>query len=111
MRVSRRIVSSGDMVRIRVTDLEKLREVLEDVELMQPVYRRLLNGRIVRAELKLDDHSGGARVEGYSTRKWVYVELYSDKGMVYEAALWKILKFAEAHSAIYEKLTRYVQIE
>lgn len=98
------------MHRIRIKDLEGLRNILEDVKLMEPIYSRFISKHIVRAKLGMYEHSGGVKINE-SNRMWVYVSVMNDKSEEYDIALWKILKYAPMYPNIETRLRKYIEIE
>lgn len=88
----------------RVRDLHKLKEVLEDVNLMKSVYSRFLGGKVVSARLNMYEHPDGVEVEGVPGRYWVYVTLENGSGDVYDVALWKVLRYAHLSREVSERL-------
>lgn len=100
-----------DMKKLVIVDFDELTRVLEDTSLMSPVYKHFLSGRIVKAKVKYYSHPGGVRIRGMNGRYWVYVELTNNKGMEYDAALWKILNEALSYPVILLKVMKYVEVE
>ncbi|MEM1560069.1 MAG: hypothetical protein QXK24_00400 [Ignisphaera sp.] len=99
------------MHRIRIKDLEGLRNILEDVKLMEPIYSRFISKPIVRARLEMYEHSGGVKINNEDKRMWVYVSVMNDKSEEYDIALWKILKYASMYPGIEARLKKYIKIE
>ena len=102
--------SPDTIKQVVVKDVVGLTKVLENVELMQPIYRRFLRGKIVEATVKMEDHPDGVAVKGEQTKKWLYVEIRNDEGDTYEVALWKILRYADQYSTIYSELSKYIEV-
>ena len=87
---------------ITIKSLPELKKILEDPKWFD-IYRHFLGARVIRAEVKMYEHSDGARVEGRDGRWWVYVRVYGrpdEGGMVYDIALWKLLRYREIADAL-----------
>jgi hypothetical protein len=93
-----------------ITDISGLRKVLEDVKLMEPVYRTFLPGKVVRAKVKYYEHPGGVRIKGLDGRYWLYVAIETREKIVYDAALWKVINVATLHPTIFSKLIKYIEV-
>ncbi|MEM1694276.1 MAG: hypothetical protein QXH21_08175 [Ignisphaera sp.] len=98
-------------VMIRIKDLDELKKVLEDVELMEPVYSRFLSKPIVKARLGMYNHEDGAVIDGKGKRMWIYVTVVNAYSESYDIALWKILKYAAMYPSIRSKLEKYIEVD
>lgn len=96
------------MEKIRVLSLEKLRRVLEDVELMKPVYSQFIGRTVVDASMDMYPHDGGADVGG--ERYWIYVTVRGS-ATEYDAALWKVVKYSACFPEIFLRLLECLSIE
>jgi len=101
---------STDMKKIRVVDLEKLRRVLENLELMEPIYKYFLSNSIVSARVSMYPHPDGVTIKGVDERQWLYVRLRSADGMEYDAALWKIINIATTHSRAFHEIAKCIEV-
>jgi len=106
-----RRLSSPDMSSIRVRDFEKLKAVLEDLELMAPVYKAFVRGNVVSAEVKMYPHSSGVKVDGVEGGVWLYVNIKSGSGVEYDAALWKVINAAEKHPKALRRIMECLEVE
>lgn len=96
------------MDRIRVKDLDGLRRLLENVNVMENVYSHFIYRPIMEAKMKMYPHDGGALVEG--KRYWIYVTI-SSPTQSYDVALWKIVRYAIRDRRVYQKLVEFISIE
>jgi len=103
--------ASKDLKQVMISDINKLKEVLEDVQFMTPVYRHFLGGEVVSAKLNFYEHPEGIRIKGLTGRYWVFVSLKGKGGAEYDVALWKVLKASERRPRILEELLKYIEPE
>lgn len=102
--------ASKDLKEVTISDVKKLKVVLEDVQFMAPVYRHFLGGEVVSAELNFYEHPDGVRIKGLTGRYWVYVNLKGKGRAEYDVALWKVLKASERRPHILEELLKYIEL-
>jgi len=74
---------------LRITDYEKLKEILESPD-MYDEYRRFVPSEVYKAKVMEYKHDGGVEIRGWSGRWWVYVRVWYGKGYEYDIALWKL---------------------
>jgi len=81
---------SSFMMRIRVKDLDKLKQILEERDNYE-IYSWYLGADVLRAEVQMYEHDGGATIEGLPGRWWLYVRAYGrNPELFYDIALWKL---------------------
>lgn len=100
----------SSMCRMKVKDLAGLKQLLEDVKFMEPVYSRFIRKPILQARMNLYKHGDGVEIAGKSQRYWIYVTI-SNPYTTCDAALWKILRYARMHQMIFARLKSYVDVE
>ena len=103
-------LSSFDMERIYVKDPNGLKEVLENIDLMEKVYRFFVRGKITYAKTRSYPHPNGVKIKGRTGRHWLYVEIRNSEDLGYDVALWKILKVASQYPSLLEKLMKYIEV-
>lgn len=85
-----------------IKNLDRLRELLENCgnRALAKVYTSLVGSKPVSARLGMYEHPGGCSVIGKPGRWWVYVRIVGSNGVVYDAALWKLMRFKEVQSLL-----------
>lgn len=90
------------MSRFIIEDLDKLKQVLENHRnpVLEKIYSSYVGSKPTSARVEMYEHQDGCTVLGKPGRWWVYVRVKGKGGIVYDIALWKLMRFREVQELL-----------